>query len=525
MEKRQLIRSAGPVGFFILLSRVLGLVREMAMATFFGSSLVMDAFVAAFAIPNLFRGLFGEGALSSAYVPVFTESLEKEGREKAWVFANKMFSLLALILAAIVIAGLITISIARLIVPDTPRIMTILDLAHIMLPYMFFICLAAFFAAMLNSLRHFFLPAATYATLNIIMIVALLLVCPHLSAEGNTRIMVVAWSVIVAGIVQWLMQLPLLWKCGFRLRLNFDWRDMRVHRVWKLMGAAAIGVGVTQINFLLVDRAIALLIGQGYLSYLNYAERLIYLPLGMFGTALGTVLLPAFSTHVTQSRPDLILRTMNHSIRQLTFMALPAAMGLLVLAKPIIQVIYERGRFSPHATDMTALALVFYAPGLLSFCLLKVLIPVFYAHQDVKTPLKLGLICTGLSVIFKLILIWPLKHAGIAFGTVIATTIEVLIMFVLIHRRFGSPGWGNISYSTLKILVAGTAMSLTALAINKLCLQFLGSHGAALQLARIVSLSVSIVAAIAAYVVSALLLRCEEAKELWSALQHKTEHR
>jgi len=522
MEKHKVIRSAGPVGFFILLSRILGLVREMAMAAFFGSSITMDAFVAAFAIPNLFRGLFGEGALSAAYVPVFTDSLEKEGREKAWELANKMFSFLGLALAAIVLAGILVISIANLFVPDNPRIAAILELARIMLPYMFFICLAAFFSAMLNSLHHFFLPAATYAALNIVMIIALLLVCPRLDPAGNGRILTVAWSVIAAGIVQWLIQLPLLWKCGFRLKINFQWDDARIRRVWKLMGAAAIGVGVTQINFLIVDRGIALLIGQGYLSYLNYAERLIYLPLGMFGTALGTVLLPTLSTHASRDRQDLVRQTLNHSIRQLTFLALPAALGLLALARPIVEVIYERGNFNAHTTAMTALALFFYAPGLLAFCLLKILIPVFYAYQDVKTPVRLGIACTCLSIVLKLILIWPMKHAGIAFGTVLATSAEVIVLLILIHRRYGSPGWQNILFSVTKMFAAGAVMGVVAVVTDKFCLALFSSHGLHLQLARLLALAAAIGAAIATYLAAAMILRCEEAKELWDAMRHKT---
>ncbi|MBI2438281.1 MAG: murein biosynthesis integral membrane protein MurJ, partial [Lentisphaerae bacterium] len=194
MDKKKIIRSASVISFFILLSRVLGLVRDMAMAAFFGSTLVMDAFVVAFTIPNLFRSLFGEGALSSAFVPVFTETFAKQPREQVWQFAANMFSFLGLILAALVAAGILLASLALVLLPLSPRIELILELLRIMWPYMFFICLTAFFAAMLNALRRFVLPAAAPAAMNLIMIAGLFLVCPHLPAEGAGRISVVAWS-------------------------------------------------------------------------------------------------------------------------------------------------------------------------------------------------------------------------------------------------------------------------------------------------------------------------------------------
>lgn len=522
MDKTKLIRSAGTVGFFILLSRALGLIRDMAMAAFFGSSKAMDAFVVAFTIPNLFRSLFGEGALSSAFVPVFTEALEKQERAKVWSFANNMLSLLSLILAAIVITLILMVSLLKAYWPGSERLILIFDLTEIMLPYLFFICLTAFFAAMLNSLRRFFMPAATYAALNIVMIAALFLVCPRLDSSGNARILAISWSVILAGVIQWLMQLPLLWRCGFRPELSFNWHDERVRRVWQLMGAAAIGMGVTQINVLL-DRLIATIIGEGSPSYLYYAERLIYFPLGIFATALGTVLLPTFSTHVVQVRGDLVRQTLNHSLRQLTFMALPAAMGMLVLAKPIIRVIYERGGFSPHSTDMTALALSVYAPGLVVFSLLKVLIPVFYAQQDMKTPVRIGIACTCLSLVLKLIFMWPLKHAGIALATVLATSVEVVVLFGLIHRRFGSPGWSNILNSFLKIFAAAIVMGIVACVINHSCRSLLGSHNVSLQITRIVSLCAAIGLAVVAYGASAFVFRCEEINEFMQALRQKSD--
>ncbi|MDD5483475.1 MAG: murein biosynthesis integral membrane protein MurJ [Kiritimatiellae bacterium] len=521
MDKKKTIRSAGTVGFFILLSRALGLVRDMAMAAFFGSSKTMDAFVVAFTIPNLFRSLFGEGALSSAFVPVFTETLEKQERAKVWRFANDMLSLLAVILAAIVTALILLVSLLKFCWPASERIIMIFDFTRIMLPYMFFICLAAFFSAMLNSLRRFFMPAATYAALNIVMLAVLFLVCPRLDPSGNARILAVSWGVILAGAIQWLMQIPALWRCGFRPKLSFNWRDERVRRVWRLMGAAALGMGITQIN-VLIDRLIATFIGEGSPSYLYYAERIVYFPLGIFGTALGTVLLPTFSAQMAQARPDLVRQTLNHSLRQLAFLVLPAAMGMLALAKPIIRVIYEHGGFSPQAADMTALALAIYAPGLIAFSVLKILIPVFYARQDMKTPVRVGIVCAGLGVLLKLVLMWPLRHAGIALATVIVSTIQAGALAVLIHRRFGSPGWNGIFNSALKIFAAAAVTAVFAALVMRAGEGFLVSQGMGVQPARLLALTAAIGLAVAVYGLAAVFLRCPELNEFRNALRRKS---
>jgi len=520
LDKKKIIRSAGLVGFFILLSRIFGLAREIAMAAFFGSSFAMDAFVVAFRIPNLFRSLFGEGALSAAFVPVFTETLEKQEREKVWQFASNMFSFLSLILAAIVAAGILLASLALVVLPLSPRIALILDLLRIMLPYMFFICLTAFFSAILNSLRRFVLPAATPVAMNIVMIAALFLVCPFLPASGDWRIKAVAWSVIAAGVIQSAMQLPQLARRGFRLHLTMDWHDPRVRRVWQLMGAAIIGVGVTQVNVQL-NGIVALIIGPGSPSYLYYAERLIYLPLGIFATALGTILLPTFSGHVAQGRTDLIRDTLNHSLRQLMFIMLPVAVGMFALAKPIVRLIYERGEFSAFSTDMTTLAVQCYAPGLVVFSLLKVLIPVFYAQQDMKTPVKIGLACTALNVALMLILMWPMKHAGIALATVISTGVQVVIMGVLVHRRIGSPGWRNIFGATSRMAAAAVAMALAALWVYHAVQQALWLSAQHPLLRQLVPLGVSMTTAILVYGAAAAACRCSELGEFWAALRRK----
>lgn len=505
------------VGFFIFLSRAFGFIRDIAMAALFGSSLAMDAFVVAFTIPNLFRGLFGEGALSSSFVPVFSETIEKQGQAQVWSFARNMFSFLSLTLAALVATIILLASLAIILLPLSPRIEMILELLRIMLPYMFFICLTAFFSAMLNALRRFMLPAATPVTMNIVMIAALWFVCPYLPVEGDWRIIAVAWSVIVAGLIQAVMQLPLLARMGFRLAFSADWGDPRTRRVWQLMGAAMLGVGITQVNVLL-NRLVAVFIGLGAASYLYYAERLIYFPLGIFATALGTILLPTLSGHAARNRNDLILDTLNHSLRQIIFIMLPAAVGMLVLAEPIVRLAYERGDFSSLTTKMTTIAVQCYAPGLLVFSLIKVLIPAFYARQDMRTPVRIGLICTGINIGLMLLLLWPLKHAGIALATVISTSVNVIMLGIIIHRRIGSPGWGEIIKATGRMSCAAALMALTAIFVYRSANITANGTGV---IGQIIPMFCAMSAAIIVYLAATIILRCREPKEWLNALRYR----
>ena len=520
MDKKKVIRSAGVVALFILISRVFGLIRDMTFAAFFGTTLAMSAFVVAFTIPNLFRALFGEGALSSAFVPVFTETREKHGDGLVWQFAIRMFSLLSVVLAGIVVVGILLATLFLFFFPDSIRVTLILMLLRVMLPYMFFICLSAFFSAMLNSLHYFILPAVTPVVLNLVLIATLFLVCPHLDEEGDVRIMAVAWSVVLAGVLQWLMPLPLLRRCGFRLGFSFDWHDPKVKRVWQLMGTAIIGVGVTRIN-VLFDRFIAVFIGQGSPSYLYFAERLIYFPLGIFATSLGTVLLPALSGYVARSRIDRVRETLEQSIRHMTFVMLPSAVGMMVLARPIIQLVYERGDFTFLSTEMTMLALVCYAPGLVMFGMIKVLIPVFYAHQDIKTPMKIGVICTVLNIILNVILMWPLKHVGIALATVLSATVEVILLLYLVQKRIGSPGWTQIAFAIFRMVIATGIMGVTTF----FAYHWLVQSTDGLQLIRVwrraIVLFGSIGISVLVYGVASIVCRCPELAEIWNAVRSR----
>lgn len=517
MEANKLIRSAGTVGLWVMVSRVLGLLRDVSLAAVFGSSPAMDAYVVAFTIPNLFRSLFGEGALSAAFVPVFSDTLEKSGREQVWIFALRMLSLLALTLAILTLVGFLIITLAASFLPLSPRFLLIGKLLRIMLPYMFFICLSAFFSAMLNALHKFALPAAVPVILNLTIIFTLWCLCPKLPAEGDTRIKMVAWSILFAGFFQALTPLCSLRRQGFRLRRDTNWRDQRVQKVLQLMAAAAVGVGVTQIN-VLCDRLIALGLGESCPSYLYYAERLIFLPLGVFATSIGVVLLPVFSRQTAQADPGHMRATLNYALRQVLFITLPAAAGLLFLAHPIVQVMYRQGGFSAVDARHTAIALACYAPGLVMFSLLKVLVPYFYAQKDIRTPVLVGIVCSVINIVLSLILMYPLSYAGIAVATVIASIIQVASLIIIIHKRKGSHGWSRIALTGLRLILPVTGLVFTALQVQAHILQFMGNGGYPAKINEITALAGSIGGGIFVYFLAAWAFRCEEVKEILSSI-------
>lgn len=512
------------IGGFTSISRLLGLARDFLTAGLFGTSLPISAFVVAFRIPNLFRALFGEGALSSAFVPVFVASRRNEGDEKAWALARKVISLIGVVLLGVVALGVLVITFFMHRPGLGAKAAMILPLARIMLPYLFFICMAGLSMAILNSYHKFALPALTPSLLNITWISFLLIVCPRLGSSLEEQVYGLAWGIFVAGAIQLSVQLPALIKCGYRPGFNLGLDDPRVLRVFTLMGPAALGLAVTQVN-VMVNSLLATWIGSWAPASLFYAERLLYFPQGILAVALSTVLLPVLSSHAARSDHQQIRTTVNHSLRNLLFIMIPASIGLLVLARPLVQMIYEWHRFTPESTSLTALALQFYAPGLMVFCLAKVFVPVFYATQDTKTPVKIALIAVTLNFTLNVlfILTWPLytKHAGLALATVISEGFNGITLGFLIHRRLGSPGWRQILMSAAKSLVAAIGMGISAVAIHAILFRVGANMGLIDKLNQIQAVFLSIACALVVYVVLAQLFRCTELNDVLDALRKR----
>ena len=526
MEKRAVLRSAFVVGGFPSLSRLLGMVRDLLTAGVFGLSLPMSAFVVAFRIPNLFRRMFGEGALSSAFIPVFVETREREGDAAGWEFANRIISLVTTVLVMVALAGMLVMT---LLIPGAEpgsQKEMIYPLTRLMLPYMLFICLAALSMGMLNSYHHFAVPAFTPSLLNITWILALVFLCPRLGDTPEEQIFGLAWGVLVAGLLQLAFQVPVLRRYGYRPQWSFAWRDPKVIRVFLLMGPATLGLAITQIN-VMVNSLLAVWIGPWAPAALFYSERLLYFPQGILATAMSTVLLPVFARQAARADRSQLLETMNHSLRVLWFVMAPAALGLLVLARPIVQMLFEWGRFDETSTELTGLALQCYAPGLLIFSLAKIFVPAFYAQQDMKTPVKVGVMCVLLNLILNIVFLLTLplywKHAGLAFATVIAELVNGVILGWYVHRRMGSPGWKTMLQSAARALGAAVLMAVTIYLLYPVV------QGAAMawigvpKLAQIASVMTLLIVGMGVFTLAAWMFRCPEIEDILNAMKRRRE--
>ncbi len=511
-----MMRSTAVVSVCTALSRILGLTRNVLMASMFGTSLVQSAFVIAFKIPNLFRRLFGEGALSAAFIPVFTEVMAREGMEKANIMAGRVMTMLAVTLSMIVLGGILVITAWLKFLPVNETTLAVLPLLRIMMPYMFFICLVALCMAILNSFNHFFLPAFTPVILNVVWIFMLIFVCPRLGDTAGERIYGVAWGILGAGAIQFCVQIPMLLKHGFNPGISFFWRDENVRKILMLMGPAAFGTGVFQIN-VLIDSLLALVVAQWAPAALSFAELLINLPLAVFSIALGTVLLPTFSRQVAERRPDDMKKTLNLAVRIHVFLMLPAVIGLLVLAGPIVRALYESGEFDSLSTIRTTRAVMFYAPGLIVFGMYKLIVPVFYALKDTATPVRVGVRVVALNLVMNIafILTWPAeyKHAGLAFATVLASAVNCFVLALILQRKIGSPGWNTIARSSGRSLAAAIVMGLVLLGSIPLiegAITAMGGEGKTMQILTVI---ISILLGLAVYFLLASKLCKSEMQE------------
>ena len=529
MENRNVIRFAFAVGGFTMLSRVLGMVRDVLTAGVFGTSLAMSSFVVAFRIPNLFRALFGEGALSSAFVPVFMDTRQKAGDDEAWRVARRVLTVVGGALLALVALG---IAVATALLHYAPGLVehapTVLPLARIMFPYLLFICLAALSQAILNAYHRFALPAFTPSLLNITWILFVLFACPLFGDTANERIFGVAWGVCCAGLVQLLAQVPLMMKLGYQPGLEWDTRDERVRKVFRLMGPTTIGQSVTQVN-VMINGVLARWAADWAPASLFYAERLLYFPQGILATALSTVLLPVLSGQAAAGDRTQMRDTLNHGLRTLLFVMAPASLGLLFLAEPITQLIYGWGAFNQASVIHTSVALKFYAPGLLFFGLAKVFVPAFYALHNTRTPFRIGLVAVGLNFCMNwfFVLTWPedIKHAGLALATVLSETFNGLTLAWCLHRVLGNLGWGSVLRSAGRAVASALLMAIGVHYLQWIAEAVLRGYGAPAKLAQAGSVLGSIAVGAAFYFGLALLTRAPEVGFVKDALRRRRERK
>ncbi|MEW7996204.1 MAG: murein biosynthesis integral membrane protein MurJ [Candidatus Thiodiazotropha endolucinida] len=454
-------RAFTAVGSHTMLSRILGFVRDLVFAHWFGASAATDAFFVAFKIPNFLRRLFAEGSFSVAFVPILTEYRTKRNKLELQTFTDRMAGSLGLVVLLVSLVGVVAAPILVMIFApgfwneSEGKYELTVEMLTLTFPYLFFITMTAFAGSILNTYNRFWVPAFTPVLLNLSLIGCAIWLSPMMERP----IVALAWGVLIAGIVQFMFQLPFLWRVKLFPRPRVGFKDPGVVRVMRLMVPALFGVSVSQIN-LLLDTLIASFLVSGSISWLYYSDRLMEFPVGVLGVALGTVILPTLSRRHAENSPQAFSHTLDWALRLNILFGLPAAVGLLLLAGPMLATLFFSDAFDHHDVEMATKSLMAYAPGLMAIMLIKVLAPGFYGRQDTKTPVRIGVIAMSVNMVLNIILVFPLAHAGLALATTISSGLNAYLLFrALITGRIYSPaaGWAAL---LLRVLLASLAMGI-----------------------------------------------------------------
>jgi putative peptidoglycan lipid II flippase len=462
----RLARSAGLIGIATIASRILGLVRDRVLAHFFGAGDAMDAYNVAARIPNLVRDLFAEGAMSAAFVPTFTRELTARGKEHAFRLGSQTLNALLIVTGIIVVLGIVfawplSTFYAGSFEEVPGKLALTASLTRIMFPFLTLVAVAVAMMGMLNALGRFFLPALSPAMFNVAIIFSALVISPLAERFGIPPIYGVAIGTLLGGVGQIALQWPVLRAEGFRHRWRLDLRDPALREVLVLMGPGTIGIAATQIN-LLVNTMLATGQGTGAVSWLNYAFRLMYLPIGLFGVSIATAALPDISRHAATKSVDDFRQTISFGLRMMLMLNVPACVGLIVLATPIVGLILESGAFTQTDTIATAGALVYYAPGLLGYSAVKIATPAFYALRDARTPVLVSVLAIVSNLVLNVSLVQMLGYLGLALGTALAALVNAGVLLALLSRRLGGLDERRLTTAFAKITLASTVMGLAA---------------------------------------------------------------
>lgn len=499
-------------------SRVFGLIRDITYSHFLGANRLLDAWVIAFKIPNLSRRLFGEGAASASFIPVYSEVLQ-EDRDKAADLANTVVTVQFVFLAAVVLLAELAIAGYYHFFAATGESRLVLSLTCVMLPYMVLVCVVALIAGVLNVHRHFAAPAAAPIVLNIFIITGILLTGVVFDVGATQQLFWVAVAVLLAGVAQLAIQIPPLRRAGVSIRPAWKVRCRAFRKVILLMAPMIIGLSVTQINtladdligwwfsgseekgsfFTVLGTQIAYPMWRGSVSYLYFAQRLYQWPLGVFGIALATAVFPVMSSSAARGDIAALRRTISRGLRSAVFLALPSAVGLIIVGRPLVATVFQHGEFGPEDTAMVTGTLFFYALGLFGYFTQQIAVRALYSLQDSRTPARSAVIAVAVNIVLNLTLIWLFATGGLAFSTALCSYLQVGILMTILHRRLGA-GIGSGLFSAVgKTVVATAIMALVAVAAMWL------SRGRS----DIVRLCTVVPLAAAAYLAAARLLRIE----------------
>lgn len=457
--KQDIGRRASSIGLWTMGSRVLGLIRDAVVAYFFGTKLAADAFYVAFRIPNLLRRLLAEGSLTFAFVPIFTEQL-RESPEAGKKAANAVFSALVLLLIVLVLLGVaaapwIVDIVAAGFRNDPEKYALTVKLTRLMFPYIGLASIMAFMMGMLNSLKHFTAPAAAPMLLNVGIILGAV-VLSHFFAEPSVGL---ACGVLLGGLMQMAVQIPPLHRLGFMPRFQFDWHHPALRSVWRLMVPSIFGSAVYQFNVLVIT-LLASFLPSGSVSYLWYADRITELPLGIFAVAVATATLPSLSEHAASRDTQSFTDTLQHGLRIAMLEAIPSAIGIVMLAAPIIQLLFERGSFGPESVAGTAGALVFFALGIPFISGVRNTVPAFYALKDARTPVKIAAVALVVNAALAAILMQYMLHRGLALAMAISSAVNFILLIILLRRKLGRLGLTLLSKTVRHAVVASAVMAL-----------------------------------------------------------------
>ena len=456
-ETRSVVKAAGVVGIATFSSRILGFVRDMVLARLFGATPAADAFFVAFRIPSLLRELFAEGSMSSAFIPVFTEYRTLRTKQEAWELASAVFTTLLTIVILITVGGILAAPwLVQILAPgfqiNPEKLALTTLLTQVMFPYLLFISLAALAMGILNSVRAFAVPAFSPLLLNVFIIGCALYLSPQLSEP----IVGVAIGVVAGGAAQFAMQLPSLKLRGLLFGLRYEPGHPGLRRIGALMLPSLLGLSVTQINL-----TVSTILGSffaGGPTYLFYGMRLIQFPLGIFGVALATAILPTLAAQAARGALDELRTTLGFGLRMILFIILPAMLGLILLRQPIIHLFFEHGTFTAHDTAETAQAVLCYAVGLWAFGGVRIIVSAFYSLQDTRTPAITAAIAVAANLVFSLLLMSSLGAAGLALATALAAMVNGGILVAVLHRRLGGVEWGSVGRSSLRVLIASVPL-------------------------------------------------------------------
>lgn len=511
-----LLKSATTIGSYTLLSRVLGFIRDILIATRLGAGPLADAFFVAFKLPNLFRRLFAEGAFGASFVPIFASKVATEEHHEAKLFAENVLGvLLAILMALTILFEIFMPWVMKVFAPgflENPEQFefTVL-IARIMFPYLLCISICSFCAAILNSLKRFAAGAFVPVLLNICMIIGILYVAKYTKTSAHA----LTYSVAVAGLIQMVWMLIAVRRAGMKFTIRRPRLTSQVKLVLKRMVPGMIGAGIVQLN-VWIDVILATLI-PGAVSFLYYADRLNQFPLAIIGTAMGTALLPSLSRQIKEDRKDDIIKSQNQAIGYSLLLTLPAAAAFMIISYPIIATMFEYGAFSQESAKQTAAALAVYSIGLPAFVLIKVLSPNFFAAGDTKTPVKVASFCVLLNIILSLALIGPLKHVGLALATSIVSWINVVMLTIILRKRETLTLLPQLITRLTKAVIATAVMAFVIWQLKEV----LEINGQMPITERVTLLAGLILSGIASFTITAQVIGACDIKEMIKSLKKK----